>query len=132
MATTKKVFPYELLVRWDHTTGAVKGYHLKAITTYFEDGKYDCHIEGDAMSATAAKEAGYDFSAILDTMHAGALMAVDDANIARDEGIKAAEQAKDEAVAKAVQEKNEAVAAANAAITQERDAALAEINKEPA
>ena len=120
MALVKTVFPYEFLARWDYKTGALQGYHLKVMTRVTDGGVEIARDESAALSATAAASVGFDFSAILETLHTGALIAVDETKAQAAADVAAANKARDEAVAEAKAE------------TADRDERIADLEKQNA
>lgn len=88
--------PYELLVRWDHQTGVLKGAHVKVF-----DGA--TNTEGDAQSVAIAGAAGFPLADVLTAIEQGAIAAMvaaqaelaveKEAHVATKQALAAAEQA---------------------------------------
>lgn len=67
--------PYEFLARWDHTTGVLKGAHVKM----FDNAT---GVEGEAQTVAVAGAAGFPLSDIMTDVQSGAVAAMDAEKVA--------------------------------------------------
>lgn len=76
MALQVKQVPYEFLARWDKTTGALAGAHVKLLTSVVDSTGVQAaqYLEGDAQPiATAIGDVGFPLTQVLDALHIATL-----------------------------------------------------------
>lgn len=117
---TKNVFPYEFFARWDETTGALKGFHFKTITSILEDGKVISAVESDALTPALAAAAGFPLATIIDNLNDAALSSVRE--LEAETATLKADFEKLNAELKAKNAEHEAAIAELANVTAQRDA----------
>lgn len=67
--------PYEFLVRWNHTTGALQGAYVKTFDNV-------ANKEGDAQPVAVAGQAGFPLTDVMTALQSGTIISMDAANVA--------------------------------------------------